>query len=118
MTHEPASPVPATQGVTLLPRHWAWLATQPHSPSATLRRLVDAARRDPDGRLRRRDAQAACYRFLRDVAGDRAGFEDAVRALFAGDAAQFDARLAPWPDDIQAAARQLAAPVWSQEVAR
>src|ERR1044071_6681235 len=30
--------------VTLLPRHWDWLATQPGGASATVRRLVDAAR--------------------------------------------------------------------------
>jgi len=30
--------------VTLLPRHWEWLATQPGGASAAVRRLVDAAR--------------------------------------------------------------------------
>src|SRR5689334_14081484 len=30
--------------VTLLPRHWNWLATQPGGASAAVRRLVDAAR--------------------------------------------------------------------------
>src|SRR5262249_44119233 len=31
--------------VTLLPRHWDWLAEQPGGASATLRRLVEQARR-------------------------------------------------------------------------
>src|SRR5262245_47386662 len=31
--------------VTLLPRHWDWLAAQPGGASATLRRLVEEARR-------------------------------------------------------------------------
>lgn len=31
--------------VTLLPRHWAWLATQPGGASATLRRLIEQARK-------------------------------------------------------------------------
>ena len=31
--------------VTLLPRHWAWLAAQRGGASASLRRLVDQARR-------------------------------------------------------------------------
>ena len=31
--------------VTLLPRHWDWLAEQPGGASATLRRLVEEARR-------------------------------------------------------------------------
>src|SRR5262249_40075739 len=30
--------------VTLLPRHWAWLATQPGGSSVALRKLVDQAR--------------------------------------------------------------------------
>ncbi len=29
--------------VTLLPRHWAWLAAQPGGASVTLRKLVDQA---------------------------------------------------------------------------
>src|SRR5690606_37419211 len=31
--------------VSLLPRHWEWLAEQPQGASASLRRLVDAARK-------------------------------------------------------------------------
>jgi hypothetical protein len=31
--------------VTLLPRHWEWLAGQPGGASAALRELVEAARR-------------------------------------------------------------------------
>ncbi len=31
--------------VTLLPRHWDWLETQPGGASAALRRLVETARR-------------------------------------------------------------------------
>ena len=32
--------------ITLLPRHWEWLATQPGGASVTLRKLVEQARRD------------------------------------------------------------------------
>ena len=32
--------------VTLLPRHWAWLASQSGGASATLRKLIDQAQRD------------------------------------------------------------------------
>ena len=111
MTHEPSSPR-ATLGVTLLSRHWAWLAAQPRSPSATIRRLVEEAHRDTDGRFRRAEAREDCYRYLRDVAGDRLGFEDTVRALYAGDAGRFDTLTAPWPEDIRREARRLAAAVW------
>ena len=33
--------------ITLLPRHWDWLATQPGGASVTLRKLVEEASRNP-----------------------------------------------------------------------
>ncbi|TDE36018.1 DUF2239 family protein [Antarcticimicrobium sediminis] len=95
--------------VTLLPRHWDWLAAQPGGASAALRRLVEAARRQDGGATEARAAREACYRFLSAMAGDLPGFEEAARALFADDMATFTARLSTWPDDIRAYARQLAA---------
>jgi len=50
--------------VTLLPRHWAWLATQPGGASAALRRLVEAARRESGGADAVRQAQEAAYRVM------------------------------------------------------
>jgi uncharacterized protein len=87
--------------VTLLPRHWEWLGRQPGGPSVALRRLVEEAAKDRTGLERRRQAQEAAYRFLSALAGDRPHYEDAVRALFAGDAAAFAQRIASWPPDIQ-----------------
>src|SRR5580693_10671205 len=55
--------------VTLLPRHWQWLARQPGGASVALRRLVEEASRDRDGRERRRLAQEAAYRFMSTLAG-------------------------------------------------
>ncbi|MCC6919245.1 MAG: DUF2239 family protein [Alphaproteobacteria bacterium] len=92
--------------VTLLPQHWAWLNRQPGGASAMLRRLVDAARRSPD--MRRREARDAAYRFIAAMAGDLPGFEEASRALFAGDAAGFTARLAAWPADVRDLAMEIA----------
>src|ERR1700730_17789538 len=40
--------------VSLLPRHWEWLAAQSGGASATLRRLVDEARRGDGGAARAR----------------------------------------------------------------
>jgi hypothetical protein len=87
--------------VTLLPRHWEWLATQPGGASVALRKLVEAARRESEGPDRRRAARDAAYRFASVMAGDRPGFEAMSRALFAGDAAGFAARIADWPADIR-----------------
>jgi len=39
----------AAREVTLLPRHWDWLARQPGGASVTLRKLVEAARRETEG---------------------------------------------------------------------
>jgi hypothetical protein len=85
--------------VTLLPRHWDWLATQPGGASVTLRRLVDAARKD--GADEARAARDAAYRFMMAIGGDLPGFEDASRALFAGDRAALSLRMATWPADVR-----------------
>jgi hypothetical protein len=95
--------------VTLLPRHWEWLNGQPGGASVALRKLVEQARRDPDGRDRLRRAQESAYRFMSVMAGDRPNFEDAARALFAGDRARFDRFVKPWPADIRSHAKTLAA---------
>lgn len=96
--------------VTLLPRQWDWLARQRGGASAALRRLVDEARRQDMSQAGRRAAQERCYRFLTAVAGDRPGYEAAIRALFADDAAGMAVPMAGWPPDIVAHARRLAEP--------
>ena len=71
--------------MTLLPRHWDWLGRQPGGASVTLRKLVETARLANGGPERMRRAREAAYRFMAAMAGDRPGFEEATRALFAGD---------------------------------
>lgn len=95
--------------VTLLPRHWEWLNGQPGGASVALRKLVEQARRDNDGRDRIRRAQESAYRFMSAMAGDRPGFEEAARALFAGDRPRFERLVKPWPADIRNHAKDLAA---------
>lgn len=91
----------ASREVTLLPRHWEWLARQPGGASAALRRLVDAARRADAGATDARSRTEAAYRFMSAMAGDRPGFEEASRALFAGDRAGLERSAEPWPADIR-----------------
>ncbi len=99
--------------VTLLPRHWEWLETQRGGASATLRRLIDEARKkDPEGE-RLQQAQAATDRFLGVMAGDLSGYEEAARALYQRDRGSFLAHSAAWPGDIRAHALELAAPVFA-----
>ncbi|WP_336958448.1 DUF2239 family protein [Sphingobium aquiterrae] len=99
--------------VTLLPRHWDWLATQPGGASVTLRRLVEAARREACATPSPRAAMDAAYHFLTAMAGDRPGYEAAIRALYARDAAAFDAACASWPSPIRAHGAALAAPAFA-----
>jgi len=86
--------------VTLLPRHWDWLAAQPGGASVTLRKLVEAARRDPaHTRRQRRDA---AFRFATAIAGDAPGYEEAMRALYAGPREAFLEQIEAWPPDVRA----------------
>jgi len=94
--------------VTLLPRHWDWLSAQSGGASVALRKLVDAARKDP--RERARAARDSAYRFMTTLAGDAPGFEDAVRALYAGDRQGFETHTRAWSPDVRTHALRLAAP--------
>jgi hypothetical protein len=90
--------------VTLLPRHWEWLNAQPAKASATLRRLVEDAMRheasDPKKRLE------VLGKILWAVAGNEAGFEEATRALFAGDRARLVELSSLWTGDLPAFVRE------------
>ena len=98
----------AAREVTLLPRHWDWLATQPGGASAALRRLVEEARRAGETQARPRVARETAYRFMTTMAGNRPHYEEATRALFAGDGAKFTELTEDWPADIRDHARALA----------
>ncbi|WP_026298548.1 DUF2239 family protein [Deinococcus aquatilis] len=99
--------------ISLLPRHWAWLEQQRGGASATLRRLVDEARKENPGQEQIQQAQTATDRFLGVMAGNLPHFEAASRALYARDRAAFSQHIAQWPGDIRAYALQLAAPVFA-----
>ncbi len=103
----------AAREVTLLPRHWDWLAAQPGGASATLRRLVERARSKGEGVDQARAAQEATYRFMSEALGDHAGFEEASRALFACDGERFAEIAGRWPADLADYARRLAAPAFT-----
>lgn len=104
--------------VTLLPRHWDWLASQPGGASVALRKLVEAALKEAEGPDRACRAKDAAYRFMTTMAGDRPGYEEATRMLFAGDWTAFDAATANWPADVRAAAGDLAEPGWRNGLGR
>jgi hypothetical protein len=95
--------------VTLLPRHWHWLNDQPGGASVALRKLVQHGMRANAGKDRIRASQNAAYQFMSAMAGNRAGFEEAARALFAGDARSFNRRVDAWPKDVRDLVKKLAA---------
>jgi hypothetical protein len=101
--------------VTLLPRHWDWLARQPGGASVALRRLVDEARHVHADRDAMRAARETTYRFMTAIAGDLPGFEEATRALFAGERERFDELVGPWPGDLRTHLNKLAAAAWSDK---
>ncbi|WP_029074557.1 DUF2239 family protein [Kaistia adipata] len=121
---EPAEDAPPSRGpgrpklgvvsreVTLLPRHWEWLNGQPGGASVTLRRLVDEARRASEGGERIRRARETTLRFMTAMAGDLPLYEDASRALFAGDAEVFRQRIDAWPVDVRDHVEKLSRPAF------
>jgi hypothetical protein len=96
--------------VTLLPEHWDWLANQPGGSSVALRKLVLQAMRDSAGPDALRRARDRAYAFMSTMAGDLPGFEEATRALFAGDADRLAAHIAAWPPDVRHLVARLAQP--------
>jgi hypothetical protein len=87
--------------ISLLPRHWEWLEAQPGGLSATLRRLVDEARRQEPQSEQARQRRDATSRLMWALAGDLPGFEEASRALFASERGRFTDLLASWPADLR-----------------
>jgi uncharacterized protein len=93
--------------VTLLPRHWDWLATQPGGASVVLRKLVEEASRNPKAQQRaRRDA---VYRFATAIVGNAPGYEEAMRALYAGQTEEFAAHIEAWPVHVRRALEEMTA---------
>lgn len=98
--------------ITLLPRHWEWLSQQPGGASVAIRKLVEDARRAGSSKDRIRQAQESLHLFMTAMAGDSPNYEDALRALYAGDQPRFTASITKWPADIRDHVTRLAAPAF------
>src|SRR5690242_6890662 len=101
--------------VTLLPRHWDWLAAQPGGASAVLRRLVEQAIREGGAAQRAREASEAVDRFMLAMTGNLPGHEEASRAFWRGERTRFTALTAAWPTDVRDHLRRLAAIAWDED---
>lgn len=103
--------------VTLLPRHWQWLAVQPGGASVALRKLIDEARKTQGDTEQVRELQERTYKVMAALAADLPGYESALRALFAADQAGFVKAMQTWPDDYREYFLQMAglsAPITNQ----
>lgn len=98
--------------ISLLPRHWDWLASQPTSPSATLRKLVEEAQKRNKDVDAIRLSQESTNRFMSAIAGDFIGYEDALRALYAREEKTFKNYISEWPKDIREQIMKFAAGVF------
>jgi hypothetical protein len=94
--------------VTLLPRHWEWLNQQTGGASVALRKLVEEARRNSESKQQARLAMDSAYRFMAGIAGNQPHYEEASRALFAGDGESFSTHIHGWPSDVVTHLMQLA----------
>src|ERR1700736_3396334 len=83
--------------VTLLPRHWQWLGSQPGGASVAIRKLVEAARRANQEVDQVRQRREAAFHFMSAMAGNLGNFEEASRALFSHDCARFTELGGSWP---------------------
>ena len=101
--------------VTLLPRHWGWLASQPGGASVALRKLVEHAIKANRSRDSVRRAQESTYRFVSAMAGNEPLFEEAIRALFGNQQKRFHKMIEPWPPDVRDHAKMLAANAFAGE---
>jgi hypothetical protein len=107
----------ASREVSLLPRHWEWLDDQSTGVSATLRRLVEEARkRDPAVHQQKRAMEAAS-RVMTAIAGNRPHFEEASRALFARDEAAFALHTRRWPADVRTHLGRMLEGAWAAPTA-
>lgn len=87
--------------VSLLPRHWDWLATQPGGASGVLRRLVDEARKRSHEEDEVRRGVEAAHRFMWDMGGNLPDFEEVSRAFFAREFDALPALVSSWPVDVR-----------------
>lgn len=99
--------------VSLLPRHWEWLATQPGGASATLRKLIEDAKKKTAGAVDVKQAQERAYKFMNVLAGDLPGYEEALRALYRKDKKGFASNMDAWPKDVKDHVLALAKPVFA-----
>lgn len=98
--------------VSLLPKHWEWLACQSGGASAEIRRLVEKAMKQTQAASTVKMAQEKTFRFLNTIAGNFPNFEEAIRSLYRRDLNAFEQIIKFWPVDIKDHALHLSKHAW------
>jgi len=101
--------------VSLLPRHWEWLANQSGGASAILRKLVEDAKKKESGDSNLKLIQEKTYKFMSVMAGDLKGYEEALRALYKKDKKNFLSQIQLWPSDIKNYLVEISSPVFDRK---
>lgn len=99
--------------ISLLPKHWEWLATQSGGASATIRRLVEEAKKSTKGKQLIQDSQERTYKVMFSLAGNLPGYEEALRSLYVKDKKTFFKIIKEWPDDFIEYFKLLSKDVWT-----
>ena len=86
--------------VSLLPKHWEWLALQSGGASATLRTIIEDLMKKGSGGPTIKQLQERVYRVMSVVAGDFPHYEQALRLLYRKDKKEFAKILQEWPKDV------------------
>lgn len=101
--------------ISLLPRHWEWLATQSGGASATIRLLVEEARKKSSNISDIKQLQERAYQVMSVLAGDLQGYEEALRALYKRDCKNFFTHVKGWPKDIQKYLSEVTKPIFKEK---
>lgn len=104
--------------LTLLPKHWEWLALQPGGGSATVRALIDEAMKTADTAVTPEQAKETTYKFMTVIAGDLPHYEEALRALYKNDGSLFELLISKWPKGVQKHVKRLAQGAFDGKPAR
>lgn len=87
--------------VSLLPRHWEWLAQQSSSVSAILRKMIEEAMKKSSTANETKQSQERTYQFMSVMAGNLSQYEEALRALYQKNQKLFFSLIDKWPTDIK-----------------
>ena len=94
--------------ITLLPRHWDWLASPAGRGLGGAAQAGGGRSRNPERRSSGH-ARDAAYRFTTALVGNAPGYEEAIRALYAGQGEEFAAHIEGWPADVRPVLEEMTA---------